>query len=376
MIINRDNYETLFLLYVDNELSESERVVVEQFLQQNPDLAEEMEMLQQTVLPMETLEFDQKEFLFNKTEGITINNYEEYFVLSIDNELTAPEEEAVEKFVLQHPALQNEFEVLKKTRLEPETVVFEGKDELYRKARKETPVIFLSWMKVSVAAAIIGLAVMTWFFYDGNGGRQINTSVAASDKPKGSRAEVKQPVLPIEKPAINAPIIKEGQVAASEVKKAKRSAGFAKAGETTTRRDEIAVNTAKRKQDIQATPAIKVDKVLETPVQDKKAFEEAIASAKIANNNSTVAREKPNDVKLTNKTNAEQSAFVAKQVVYKELDTRENEEENTFYIGSAEINKNKLKGLFRKAATLFDKKSDNNDEEKTLRIAGFEIKSK
>jgi hypothetical protein len=113
----------------------------------------------------------------------------------------------------------------------------------------------------------------------------------------------------------------------------------------------------------------KASKTIEEP-QKKKAFEEAIALAKITpGKNAAIIKE---DASLAENT---QPAATVLPASYKEIDTEENDEENTFYLGSAEINKNKLKGLFRKATSLLGKRN-NDDGERTLKIAGFEIKSK
>src|SRR5712672_1098550 len=68
MEINRNNYETFYLLYLDRELNPSERQDVEKFLGENADLQKEFLLLQQTILtPAETI-FEQKELLFRKEE--------------------------------------------------------------------------------------------------------------------------------------------------------------------------------------------------------------------------------------------------------------------------------------------------------------------
>lgn len=65
---------------------------------------------------------------------MTINttNYEEYFLLYIDNELSAEEKTAVENFMEENPLYQNEFKLLQQTVLSPENIEFEDKVLLYR----------------------------------------------------------------------------------------------------------------------------------------------------------------------------------------------------------------------------------------------------
>src|SRR5215471_15469 len=108
--INRGNYEEFFLLYVDDELDAASKLAVEDFIQQHADLAIELEMLMQAKSLPEEIVFADKERLL-RIEGNNINeiNYEEYFLLYVDNELSASKREEVEKYVLQHPGLQDEF---------------------------------------------------------------------------------------------------------------------------------------------------------------------------------------------------------------------------------------------------------------------------
>lgn len=68
MDINRNNYETSFLLYLDRELGPAEMLKVEKFLTENPDLQKEFVLLQQTIFLPEQMEYDQKERLFHKEE--------------------------------------------------------------------------------------------------------------------------------------------------------------------------------------------------------------------------------------------------------------------------------------------------------------------
>jgi hypothetical protein len=64
MQINRQSYEEYFLLYADGELNESERRAVEEFIDQNPDLAGELNIIQETVFkPDGSIIFENKDLL-------------------------------------------------------------------------------------------------------------------------------------------------------------------------------------------------------------------------------------------------------------------------------------------------------------------------
>ncbi|MDX2045831.1 MAG: hypothetical protein SFU87_03545 [Chitinophagaceae bacterium] len=65
--------------------------------------------------------------------AISRNNYEEFFLLYIDNELPAEEKQAVEEFINKHPDLEEELALLKDTMLNPdESIRFETKELLLK----------------------------------------------------------------------------------------------------------------------------------------------------------------------------------------------------------------------------------------------------
>jgi hypothetical protein len=170
--INRYNYEEYFLLYVDNELSASERKQVESFVQENPDLEEELMMLKQSQLKPDTsLVLENKSGLFKSEQHnlISLENYETFFLLYVDDELSVEERRAVELFASNHPAQQQELDILMQTRITPETsVVFPDKATLYKKVGSEKVVVFKVWRIVAVAAMFL-LAVGIWWLNSGTG---------------------------------------------------------------------------------------------------------------------------------------------------------------------------------------------------------------
>lgn len=158
MKINRHNYEEYFILYADNEMSREDRGIVELFVRENPDLEEELAMLQQSRLIADTsVVFSGKEILMKSAGDQLINmkNYEECLQLYIDNELTKEQKTAVEKFINNHPAVKTALELFQKTKLQPEeNIVFLNKESLYR--REEKPrVVAIHWWRIAAATVLL-----------------------------------------------------------------------------------------------------------------------------------------------------------------------------------------------------------------------------
>jgi hypothetical protein len=68
MDINRNNYETFFLDYLDRELSPADRQSVEKFISENADLQKEFLLLQQTILSPADIVFEPKASLFREED--------------------------------------------------------------------------------------------------------------------------------------------------------------------------------------------------------------------------------------------------------------------------------------------------------------------
>ena len=92
-VINRENYEEFFLLYVDGELSATEKQAVELFVQEHTDLGFELDLLKQVQLSAEQIDFPGKSLLYHGEGTVAADaEMEEQVLLYIDHELDEPSE--------------------------------------------------------------------------------------------------------------------------------------------------------------------------------------------------------------------------------------------------------------------------------------------
>lgn len=364
-MINRDNYEEFFLMYVDGELSITDKEMVEAFVQLHPDLQEELAMLQQTVLlPEDDIIFANKNLLFKHTES---NNkatiYEEKLLLYIDNELTTQDKVALETGLLSNIKLQKDLALLKQTKLPLENIACPNKEALYKEEKKRR-VVYMRWQYMAAAAIVIGLVATVYFVVPS--GKNTDATIASVDGTKKQTAPVSQPSItattPAETPVTVAP---KNDIATTTLASNSTSKGAKKLPATqaivTTQQPVVTSNTPKPfkegAQEFLASPSKNIENNMAGAVTNP---------ATNRNNNST-AKNDPIDASspslpvVTNALNT--TNIAAQQVVYKELDT--NSDDKSLLVGSIEINKDKLRGFLRKASKLFGNKQKNDDDTKS-----------
>ena len=355
MKINRHNYEKFFLLYIDNELQPEQRNEVENFAAQNSYLADELKMLQMSVLPHADVTFVDKKILLKKEDGISLTNHEEFFLLYVDNELNKQQAAEVEIFVLQHPELQQNFTLLKKSALEPQRIIFENKQLLHR-TEKEKRLVPLMWMRMSVAAALIACIAMAWIFSQ-NQLKNITKPLAATDKVANIPTDKIKVPASVTNPTIDT--LQSKPAKNYLVQKIEKNTIFQKDmilpkplyEQVVAVKKQVEETETKNKETQLIIPrqvALNVPEVKE--VLPQMAYE--------TKENDNEASKKDELIKqaITQTVNGEPG--LASNAVYREVDT--NDEDKNLYIGSASFNKNKIRGLFKKAARLLG----NSNEEK------------
>lgn len=368
--INRHNYEEFFLLYVDRELSPAAVSAVEQFIKDNPDLADELTALQQATLPLEdALVFDKTSLFRNAENEISLENSTEQFLLYVDDELTPAERQSVETFVLQHPSLQESFVQLKQTKLPAEHIPFPDKQLLYKKESDRKPVIYMRWVRMVAAAAVIAFGFFLWDF-SGSTNIQANGEEALAALPNNNNK-----TNTINQSGEASGEIMEGKTLSTEIASTQKNDVIVPAATLPVNNSiqiapkDLQANNTKLVAaiqpdvDLRTRPELIIEKQhtissddIVKPSINTKTLQEMVANAtnteremmKIA----TPELEEPIDKEV-----------LAQQVVYRELDTETDSNNKSLLIGSVEINKDKLRGFFRKAASIF--KSKKSEEAQT-----------
>ena len=354
-MINRSNYEEFFLLYADGELSAADKQAVELFVQEHTDLADELVLFQQMKLSAEDIPFHDKNALYRfAAEEISTNTFEEQFLLYVDNELDAVAKEKVEVFVLQHPAYQESFTLLKQTRLPLEKIVFADKASLYRKEDKK-PVVYLYWKRIAVAAALIGLMVLAGkLIPDSSSSKQVLAKLAPAGNNHNQNNTGTAPVVSATKSNTGSNAAQNAGTHTIEQAQQNNTVAENKPVNTTTD-NLLAANT---------NPVLPAENKAEISTSTSGAIteEKTQTAEKISADNTSSAN---TDI-IKTASAAEENATpsqIAHNASYKELDT--DDEKKSLYLGSLEINKDKLRGLFRKASSIFRSKAKQEEDNKT-----------
>lgn len=386
MNINRHNYETFFLLYVDKELSAADRKMVEQFVQENPDLQIELALLQQTVLPADEVVLHKKNWLYMEED---IAALQENLLLYADGELAATDQESIAALLDTNMAAKAAWDILQQTKLQPDmSLSFPDKQSLYRK--EAARVVGFKWWRAAAAAVLLGFG--TWVglsvYQSGNEkfsdtakavnqnnppAKQQNVIAISADTllsgpgANNALAETGRTKTPVQQAVIN---FKESIANAAEKQ------AYAKEINQATDDQNTAVQSIKKQDNNLPKPYFE-------NINNKTGNENITAnvqsennSARVSGNNETVVNKispKENNAGVpdisTSKTN---TGMIALQVA--NSNAADNGENNNSYL-NVDDNKAKrsaLGGFIRKAKRVLERTTNVKTGE-GIKIAGFEI---
>lgn len=294
-------------------------------------------------------------------QNINLHNYQDFLLRYIDEELNLRETEALLAFVALHPAISEELESLQSTKLdiesitcpskallyknifpvtlEPTTIVYPNKQKLFKKEKEKAPVILLRWWAVGAAAVFIFIVARNGMFNGDAGNGLSKNSVAKNNSVKPVTSPVNNAINNISTP--NDAIVNTGSLASTNVKENQQNI-------TTTPLErsglkDLAYHAIQNASTVTASEAEHTIPSYNGSILDVKPTVIAeITAAPIALNEAAETQE-PNETIET-------------------IDTETASSNRSVMVGAFEIDKDKFRGLFRKANALFKNKENNRNE--------------
>ncbi|NCU32986.1 MAG: hypothetical protein EOM23_08670, partial [Candidatus Moranbacteria bacterium] len=143
MQINRNNYGAFFIDYRESNLDDRGKEALSEFLKNNPDL--QVEFLDFIDLSDFKLLTDKNEIFHNKymlkrpvvepVDVIEQDNFEEYIIAFLENDLTKEQKKVFERFVQKNPSIRKEINWYEKTFLKPDNkIICKQKTNLKRRS--------------------------------------------------------------------------------------------------------------------------------------------------------------------------------------------------------------------------------------------------
>jgi len=160
-MINRENYETYFIDYLEGNLDELLVNDFIEFLQNNPDLKEELSKFEAVAIEPEEISFTNKNNLF-KEKLDSEKEFNKTAIADLEGDISESDKIELETYLEKHPAKKREILLFSRTKLQPDpSVHFNNKNKLYRQTLGKR---ILLW--TGRVAAVLILAFAFYMLFD------------------------------------------------------------------------------------------------------------------------------------------------------------------------------------------------------------------
>jgi hypothetical protein len=165
MNIRRDNYESWFMDYLDGRLTAGQVEILMAFLELNQDLRKELEGMEMARLDAEEVSYDLKAALLKpglKPDHLFLrDHFEEYCLLSIEKQLSGPEEEMLRTILDEDMEKQGAYNLYQSTLLvADEKILYPGKSRLKKRFIQVPGVRIALSSTAAVAVLLLAFSLM------------------------------------------------------------------------------------------------------------------------------------------------------------------------------------------------------------------------
>ncbi len=294
-------------------------------------------------------------------QNINLHNYQDFLLRYIDEELNLRETEALLAFMALHPAISEELESLQSTKLdiesitcpskallyknifpvtlEPTTIIYPNKQKLFKKEKEKAPVILLRWWAVGAAAVFIFIVARNGMFNGEAGGVLSKNSSSKNIAQKNSVVKAETSTV----------------------------SNATKSNAVVTSESLASTNIVSNQQNITTTPLERsgLRDIAYHTIQNASTVTASEAEHSIPSYNGSIIDVKPTVIaEITAAPIALNEAAETQEPneIIETLDTEAASSNRSVMVGAFEIDKDKFRGLFRKANALFKNKENNRNE--------------
>lgn len=199
MNINRNNYESILIDYLEGTLTPVEVSEVLLFLEQNPDIKSEMEGLMPLEPEAETTAFDYSSLL--KPDASFIRpKITPLLVSEVEGNLNVEEKKQLEQAIAAYPELAHDRKLFAFTKNSPDSTIIFPDKSILRKQR--VFILSRNWTKVAAALLLAGGLVFGVLKYNPNSPEYAahqdtqntsRTAIAANESPIGKKTGINTP---------------------------------------------------------------------------------------------------------------------------------------------------------------------------------------
>ena len=134
--ISINNYEIWIIDYLDGNLDNEKEKLFLHFMDKNPDLKKEFDLMRSITLNPEKVNFDKKHLLFKSTNPAFDMPESDYLMIKeLEEGLSAEEHKRLSELKETYPTLNEDAETYKSTKLQPGKIVYLHKNALLKTNR-------------------------------------------------------------------------------------------------------------------------------------------------------------------------------------------------------------------------------------------------
>ena len=180
--INIGNYESYLLDYLEGSLPEEREEELLHFLELHPELKGALEEYEEVRLFPPAEGYEGKKALRRADysfESIDELNVEEAMIAYREGDLSLPQRQRLEEYLIQNPVLERDFLLYGKVFLKPPAVSYTKKGDLYKRERR-----IAAWIPAAAAAVALLLALSFFLRQQENPAPAVVAGVEKSDVPE------------------------------------------------------------------------------------------------------------------------------------------------------------------------------------------------